>query len=81
MSWLWIGIAVGVAGLGLLRRALIPRSGAAVPEVDDDAVRRILHSGSLRVGDDDEPLDMDEAARAEEEFFGETWDEPDEMQP
>ncbi len=67
--------------LGLLRRARVPRSGAG-PRVDDDAVRRILHTGRLGAGDDDDaPLDMDEAARAEEEFFGESWDEPEELRP
>jgi hypothetical protein len=45
--------------------------------VDDDALRRILETGSLP-GEDDDPLDMDAAARAEEEFWRESWDEPEE---
>jgi hypothetical protein len=78
VSWLFAAVAVLVAVVGLVRRALIPRSGAG-PRVDDDAVRRILHSGTL--GADEEPLDMEAAARAEEAFFDEPWDEPEEMHP
>jgi hypothetical protein len=82
VSWLWIGIAVVAAVLGLARRA-VPRRGP-YPTVDDEAVRRILDSGRLPAAEDDgddEPLDMEEAARAEEEFFAESWDEPEELQP
>jgi hypothetical protein len=51
--------------------------------VDDDALRRIMQHGTLSTGgrddeDDDEPLDPDKAARAEEEFWAESWDEPEE---
>jgi hypothetical protein len=82
VSWLWIGLAVLAAVLGLARRA-VPRTGP-YPTVDDDAVRSILEAGRLSTAGedgDDEPLDMEEAARAEEEFFAESWDEPEELQP
>jgi hypothetical protein len=50
--------------------------------VDDDALRRIMEHGTLSTGrydeDDDEPLDPEKAARAEEEFWAESWDEPEE---
>lgn len=84
MTWIWVGIALVVGALGLrLRARARPRGGAdgAVPRVDDDALRRILRDGSLVSRGGDEPLDMDEAARAEEEFFGESWDEPEEYRP
>lgn len=82
MSWIWVGIALVVGALGLRLRARV-RGGAngSVPRVDDDALRRILRDGSLASRSGDDPLDMDEAARAEEEFFGESWDEPEEYRP
>lgn len=78
---LWLGLAVLVAGAGIARllRMRDVRRGAD-PTVDDDSIRRILEEGSLDAGDD-EPLDLDEAARAEEEFWNEEWDEPDEYHP
>jgi hypothetical protein len=45
--------------------------------VDDDALRQLLETGSFEP-DEDEPLDLDAAARAEEEFWSESWDEPEE---
>ncbi len=45
--------------------------------VDDDAIEQILARGTL-TAPDDEPLDEEEIARAEEEFWQESWDEPDE---
>jgi hypothetical protein len=82
MSWIWVGIAVMVGVLGSWARARARgRADRGVPRVDDDALRRILRDGSLPVESGDEPLDMDEAARAEEEFFGESWDEPEEYRP
>lgn len=78
---LWIGLAALVAGAGIVRllRMREVRRGAD-PTVDDESIRRILEEGSLDPGDD-EPLDLDEAARAEEEFWSEEWDEPDEYHP
>lgn len=45
--------------------------------VDDSAIEQILARGTL-TAPDDEPLDEDEIARAEEEFWQESWDEPEE---
>lgn len=82
MSWFWIFLAVlaALAGLRYLRRLRSARSALGPPRVDDDALRRILATGTLSTGgdDDDEPLDLEKAARAEEEFWEESWDEPDE---
>ena len=80
MNWYWSLLAalVIVAGLryGLRRRAL--RRSRGIPRVDDAALGRILQTGSLPGDDDDEPLDLEAAARAEEEFWEEHWDEPEE---
>jgi len=79
MNWLWIlfGALTGAAGLRYLARLRGSRSPGGTPVVDDEALRRILEEGTLGT-DEDEPLDLDEAARAEEEFWAESWDEPEE---
>ena len=83
MTWLWIFLALlaGAAGLRYLARLRSAARGAP-PRVDDDALRRIMEHGTLSTGgdedDDDEPLDPRKAARAEEEFWAESWDEPEE---
>jgi hypothetical protein len=78
MTWVWIlfaALAV-LGGLRYIQRIGSMRSSGS-PPVDDDALRRIVEDGSLST-EEDEPLDLEEAARAEEEFWNETWDEPDE---
>ena len=75
MTWIWIAFALLIAALGLRRRA---SSSPHAPRVDDDAIRRIMEDGTLALHDEDEPLDVEEAERAEEEFFDESWDEPEE---
>lgn len=81
MTWLWLlfGSLVALAGVRLRLRL----RGGRTPTVDDEALRRILREGRLASAeeDDDEPLDMDAAARAEDEFWSEPWDEPDEYRP
>jgi hypothetical protein len=83
MSFLWIVAAAVVGLLGLRYRSSIrglrePRDD--VPAVDDAAVRSIVQTGRLSTGEP-EALDMDHAARAEEEFWAEYWDEPEEYHP
>lgn len=73
---IWIFLAVLLLAYGL-RRAWVQRHRGRRPIVDDDAIERILAQGIL-VTDDDEPLDEEEIARAEAEFWEESWDEPDE---
>ena len=79
MVWLWALLAflVLAAGARYLYRLRAARRPRRAPRVDDDALRRIIETGTLAAADDDR-LDMDEAARAEEEFWSETWDEPEE---
>lgn len=82
MSWLWIalGVLALLAGFRARWRVRSARSRGAGPTVDDAALRQILDRGTF-VGDedDDAPLDLDAAAEAEEQFWSESWDEPDEM--
>jgi hypothetical protein len=83
MSWIWIvfGALVGAAGVRYRARVRAARAAGAPPALDDDAIRRIMEEGTLSVGEEDEPLDLEEAARAEEEFWDESWDEPEEYRP
>ena len=80
MTWLWIflSLLVAVAGLRYWARMRSARTTSRPPRVDDDALRQILATGSIRADEEDESLDMDAAARAEEEFWSESWDEPEE---
>lgn len=85
MTWLWIalGVLAALAGVRYRHRLAAGRRTGGRPRVDDDAVRRIIEEGSIDAGggDDVEPLDLDEAARAEEEFWEESWDDPEEFRP
>lgn len=73
---IWIGFAVLVLLVGIARLLTRRRRRPRGPIVDDAAIERILAHGTL-VTADDEPLDDDEIARAEAEFWEESWDEPD----
>jgi hypothetical protein len=84
MSWLWLflGALVVLAGLRYrwrLRSSRRPRR--ATPTIDDAALRQILEEGRLSADSDDDPLDMDAAAEAEDDFWAESWDEPEEHRP
>ena len=72
--WIALGLLMLFAGLRWLWNRHGRRRGAVV---DDEAIAHILANGTL-VTDDDEPLDEAEIARAEEEFWEQSWDEPDE---
>ena len=48
------------------------------PRIDEDDIRRIEEEGSL-LTDDPEPLDLEQIGREEDEFWRETWDEPEEL--
>lgn len=71
MGLLWTALAVLVA-LGWAahrqRRKTEPRA------LSDDMARQIEARGWVEV---DEPLDLEEAREAEEEFWEEEWDEPE----
>jgi hypothetical protein len=75
--WILVACLASIACFRHWRRMHSARGAGGAPHVDDEALRRILETGSLP-GEDDEPLDMEAAARAEEEFWRESWDEPEE---
>jgi hypothetical protein len=77
MTWfsMLLALIAGVAGIRYLIRLRASRSPEPPPTIDDDAIRQILETGTLRRGDG---LDMREISRAEEDFWAESWDEPEE---
>lgn len=74
LIWAFLAFLVLVAGLAYRLRIHeeVRRRGTGL---SDEQVRRIEEAGRLDV--DDEPLDMDEIERAEDEFWEESWDEPE----
>ena len=80
--WSVLGALVLAAGVRhVVRLRAARRIGAAAPLSDAD-VREIERTGGLEGRDpaDDAPLDLDAIAAAEEEFWAEEWDEPDEYE-
>jgi hypothetical protein len=79
LIWFWslLTILGCIAGVRHLARTRSASRFNGPPRVDDEALRQILETGSLE-SDEDEPLDMEAAARAEEDFWNESWDEPEE---
>lgn len=73
---LFAGLAVLVLVAGVLARRRIPRSRG--PRVTDDIVRRIETVGRVDAEDVD-PLDETEIRAEEDEFWAQTWDEPEEL--
>lgn len=75
LIWGALGL-LAVVGGAVVRRKLGASLEDAEPAVDDDAVRRILETGTLTL-DQEPPLDMEEIEEEEERFWSETWDEPE----
>jgi hypothetical protein len=75
-----IGVLAIAAGVVFVVRRLAARRRRAA--LDDEAIREIERTGTFEGRDpaDDEPLDLDEIAAAEEEFWKEGWDEPEEYE-
>ena len=71
MGLFWSFLAVLTVGGGLLYRK---RLREAAPGLSDEEVRRIERGEYVEL---EEPLDLDEAQQAEEEFWDEEWDEPE----
>lgn len=81
MTWIWMGLSVlaVLAGLRYLARLRAARRSSRVPVVlDDAALDEILRTGRLQRPDRPKPVDMRKAAEAEDEFWSESWDEPEE---
>lgn len=73
LIWTGLGALVVVGGLAVRRRI---RASRDRPVLDDDAVRRIVDTGRFP-GDEDPPLDIDEIEEAEDRFWSESWDDPE----
>jgi hypothetical protein len=74
LLYLLVGVLAVIAGVRLRSRG---RSGEH-SRLTDDMIRQIESDGWL-VAEADEPLDWEEIREEEERFFGETWDEPEEL--
>jgi hypothetical protein len=72
MLWIGMGVLVLVAGL-LARRGERGRKG-----ISDVMIRQIESTGRID-RDDVEPIDIDEIRSHEDEFWAQTWDEPESM--
>lgn len=78
LTWVFLVFAFVLVLTGIRRlRAWLRRRSRVEPEIDDDAIARILAQGTIG-SPEDAPLDEDEIARAEAEFWDESWDEPEE---
>ncbi|MBW3628600.1 MAG: hypothetical protein KY464_04805 [Gemmatimonadetes bacterium] len=77
MMWFPMVLAAiaGVAGVRYLVRLRYLREEDGPPSIDDDAIRQIVEKGTLKGRD---ALNLDEIARAEDDFWAESWDEPEE---
>ena len=74
---IWIAFGVlAVAGGVAVRRRLGASLGGAKSSLDNDAIRRIVETGSLSV-DEEPPLDLEEIEEEEDRFWSEKWDEPE----
>jgi hypothetical protein len=76
LIWFAFGALAVLGGLAVRGRLDATRSRDR-PALDDDAVRRIEETGRFAV-EDDPPLDIDEIEDAEDRFWSERWDEPEE---
>lgn len=68
-----LAVLVGVAGWGI-RRRLRRQAGSGVT---DEIVRQIETVGRVDA-EDVEPVDLERVRAAEDEFWAQTWDEPEE---
>lgn len=70
--FIFLAILVGVAGWEARRRLRRQKRAG----VTDDVVRRIETLGWVDA-EDVEPVDLDRARKEEDEFWAQTWDEPE----
>lgn len=72
-----LGFALLVAVVVVLHYRRRVLSSEPDTTLTDDMIRQIEEQGRLRI-EDGEPLDLDEIREQEEQFWEESWDEPDE---
>ncbi len=75
--WFLLGAVVAYAWIST-RRRIRKSMEVPPPRIDEDDIRRIEEEGAL-FADGPEPLDLEEISREEDEFWRETWDEPEEL--
>lgn len=80
MAWFWILLSalVVLGGLRYLARLRAARRRSAVPRVDDAVLDQILRTGRVPARGPQDRVDMRRAAEAEDEFWSQSWDEPEE---
>jgi hypothetical protein len=77
MWFLGILMALLALAAGFLYRRRLRRFGEEEGvHLSDDMIRQIEERGRVEM---DEPLDWDEIRQEEEQFWEETWDEPEEL--
>ena len=74
--WTLLAVLVVLGGVAY-RLRLHEAIGERSTPLNDDQIRRIEETGRLDL-ESDEPLDTEEIRRAEDEFWEESWDEPEE---
>lgn len=82
MIWTLLGVLALAAGVRhVFRLRAARRAGGAAP-LSDAAIQEIERTGRLEGRDpaDDAPLDLDAIAAAEEAFWADEWDEPEEYE-
>lgn len=78
LGTLFVILAAVVLLGGLLRRRHVRRTVEGEEPVVTDELLRTLLDQAGRGEEESEPLDEDEIRRAEDEFWGQEWDEPEE---
>ncbi|MEX0890827.1 MAG: hypothetical protein WEB88_01575 [Gemmatimonadota bacterium] len=73
-SILFLAAAALVIAGGLAARRRVEEARESRRGLADEDIRRIEEGGWVEL---DEPLDLDEARAEEEQFWEETWDEPE----
>ena len=75
--WFFLGALFAYAWISM-RRKIRKSIEVPPPRIDENDIRRIEEEGTL-LTDDPEPLDLEQIGREEDEFWRETWDEPEEL--
>ena len=75
--WFLLGALFAYAWISM-RRKIRKAIEVPPPRIDEEDIRRIEEEGTL-LTDDPEPLDLEQIGREEDEFWRETWDEPEEL--
>jgi hypothetical protein len=71
-----IALAVVIAG-ALTRRAIFRTVRGEEPIITDEVLRRVLEGGSVEHPDAEGSLDEEQIRQAEDEFWSESWDDPE----